>query len=67
MPTRHAHTLLFACPNCQLPLAITRMSKDKNCDDVDAELLRLKCSFCGKSSDVRAVTAKRHYVEDWPF
>jgi uncharacterized protein YlaI len=64
--TQYVHTLLFVCPECKSPVAINRVTKEKNLEMVDAARLRIKCSFCGKSSDVIAVTAKRHYLEEWP-
>jgi endogenous inhibitor of DNA gyrase (YacG/DUF329 family) len=63
--TRFVHTLLFACPECGSPVAINRVTNEKKLEIVDAERLRIKCSFCNKSSDVIAVTAKRHYLEEW--
>ncbi len=65
MATRFVHTLLFACPECNLPVAISRVSNEKNLEGVDAEQLQLRCSYCEKVSDATAVTAKRHYVEEW--
>jgi hypothetical protein len=65
MATRFVHTLLFACPDCNLPVAISRVSNAKNLETVDAERPQIKCSYCDKLSDVIAVTAKRHYVEEW--
>jgi uncharacterized protein YlaI len=65
MSTMYVHILLFVCPECNLPVAISRVSKEKNLEAVDAECLHIKCSYCDKSSDVTAVAAKKHYVEDW--
>ncbi len=62
---RYVHVLLFACPDCNLPVSISRVSNEKNLETVDAERLRIECSYCDKSCDVTAVTAKRHYVEEW--
>jgi aspartate carbamoyltransferase regulatory subunit len=64
MATRFVQTLLFACPECNLPVAISRVSKEKNCEGVDADNLRIRCSYCEKVSDTTAVIAKRHYVEE---
>jgi len=66
MTARFVHTLVFACPDCDLPIAISRVSKENNLENINAEVLRLKCSYCEKASSVRAVYAKRHYVEEWP-
>jgi aspartate carbamoyltransferase regulatory subunit len=62
---RFAHTLLFVCPECNLPVAISRVSHEKNFEAIDSERLRIKCSYCEKSSEVTAVMAKKHYVEEW--
>jgi aspartate carbamoyltransferase regulatory subunit len=62
---RYVHILLFACPDCNLPVSISRVSNEKNLETVDAERLHIKCSYCEKPSDVTVVTAKRHYVEEW--
>lgn len=62
---RYVHILLFACPDCDLPVSISRVSKEKNLETVDAEPLQIKCSYCDKSSHLTAVLAKRHYVEEW--
>ena len=64
-PVRYAHVLLFACPDCNLPVSISRVSNEKNLEIVDAERLRVTCSYCGKSSHVIATQARRHYVEEW--
>ena len=66
MATRFVHTLLFACPECNLPVAISRVSKEKNFEGVDAENLRIRCSHCERMSDTTAVMTKKHYVEEWP-
>ena len=63
---KYAHMLLFACPECNLPVAISRVSNEKNLERVDAESLHIICGYCGNSSDVTAVTAKAHFVEEWP-
>jgi hypothetical protein len=65
IPARYIHVLLFVCPDCNLPISISRVSNEKNLETVDAERLHITCSYCDRSSDVTSVTAKRHYVEDW--
>ena len=62
---RYAHTLLFVCPDCNLPIAISRISDKKNLEGVDGELVRIKCAYCEQASEVSAVTAKVHWVTDW--
>jgi len=61
----YVHILLFRCPDCNLPVAISRVSKEKTLEVVDAEFLHITCSYCDKLSDVPAAAAKKHYVEDW--
>jgi hypothetical protein len=67
MTIRFVHTLLFACPDCNLPVAINRVTEERSLETVDAERLCITCSYCEKSSDVIAVTAKRHYMEEWTY
>jgi aspartate carbamoyltransferase regulatory subunit len=64
-PVRYVHILLFACPDCSLPISISRVSNEKNFETVDTEHLHITCSYCEKSSDVTALAAKRHYVDEW--
>ena len=42
---RYAHTLLFVCPDCNLPIAISRISDKKNLEGVDGELVQIKCAY----------------------
>jgi len=62
-----AHTLLFACPDCGLPIAITRVSDPKNPEHVNSESLRITCSYCEKASEVPVETAKKHYIDGWDY
>jgi hypothetical protein len=61
----YVHILLFVCPDCDHPIAISRISEKRNLEDIDAESLRIFCSYCYNFSNVLAVAAKKHYVEDW--
>lgn len=61
---RYVHTLLFACPECNLPIVIGRLSTDKNGEKNEALLIR--CSYCSKSFKVPSQHARRRYVEEWP-
>ena len=65
MAARYVHVLLFVCPECNLPVAISRVSAEKNLESVDAERLHITCSYCDKSLNVSIATAKKHYVEEW--
>jgi uncharacterized protein YlaI len=62
---RYVHVLLFMCPECSLPVAISRVSKEKTLEMIDAERLHITCSYCDKSHNVTARTARKHYVEEW--
>jgi uncharacterized protein YlaI len=65
MATRFAHTLLFICPDCHLPISISRISNEKSLESVDAEVLKVKCSYCDQTTVMSSVVAKKHYVEEW--
>jgi hypothetical protein len=67
MSMRYVHTLLFDCPQRKLPIAISLISEQGNLEDIHAEALLIKCRNCENSAQVVAVTAKRHYVDEWPF
>jgi transcription elongation factor Elf1 len=62
---RYAHTLLFNCPDCDLPVSIACISQDKNLEQVASQTFRLHCSYCGKRSAMPGVAAKMHWVSDW--
>lgn len=64
--TRYVHIMLFVCPDCDHPIAISHISEKRSLEDIDAESLRIFCSYCYNFSNVTAVNAKKHYVEDWP-
>ena len=32
---RYAHTFLFVCPDCNLPIAISKISDEKNVEQID--------------------------------
>ena len=62
---RYAHTLLFMCPECNLPISISRVRPQKNLETTASESFRLRCDYCNKSSTVRALIAKAHWVTEW--
>jgi hypothetical protein len=64
--TKYVHTLLFQCPDCDLPIAISRVTEARNLEEIDAEPLRIFCTSCYNPSNVIAIMAKKHYVENWP-
>jgi len=67
MTMRYVHMLLFSCPNCKLPMAVARISKDQSLEPVDGERQKLICLFCEESADIIAADAKTHWVDKWPF
>jgi hypothetical protein len=62
---RYTHTLLFTCPECNLPVSVSRISHAKNLEDIEGRLVRIKCGYCEKTSDFIGTTAKTHWVSDW--
>ena len=64
---RYAHILLFACPECYLPISVSRISDYGNLEKIDAQKLNIWCHYCHSSADVLAVLAKKHTVESWPL
>lgn len=63
--SRFAHTLLFSCPQCNLPVSVVRISDLKNGEEIDGERIRFKCGFCDYTARAYGVTAKMHYVYEW--
>jgi uncharacterized protein YbaR (Trm112 family) len=63
---RYVHILLFACPGCNLPVVIDRVTEAVNTESVETGAIRLVCNYCGLASGASAVTAKKHFVEEWP-
>src|SRR5215472_5061696 len=63
--SRYAHTLLFVCPECNLPLATSRICNEKSMEMIDAQSFHLECGYCHASSTVVAATAKAHWVSEW--
>jgi hypothetical protein len=61
----YAHILVFACPDCNRPLAISHLSKERNLESIDALKLKIVCPDCRASTEVIAATAKRHLVQRW--
>jgi len=66
MTKQYAHVLLFACPDCDSPIAISLVTNERNLESTDGQSMRVFCTHCYNSSYVTAVMAKKHYVDDWP-
>ena len=62
---QYAHTLLFVCPDCKLPIAISKISDEKNLEQIDGARVCVTCNYCGHISEQLALTAKTHWVTDW--
>src|ERR1700694_2998750 len=58
------HLLLFGCPECGNPIAVSRVSEFYNLELLDATSFRVKCD-CGWSGDFLCAEARRHIVESW--
>lgn len=41
----HAQSLLFACPDCNFPIAISHISEQNNWEEVDEDIVIIKCIF----------------------
>jgi hypothetical protein len=63
---QYVHTLVFACPACNLPMAVCRTSDAKTHNAIASIPLRTRCSYCDKVGHVAIAAAKRHYVDEWP-
>lgn len=65
----YAHTLLFDCPSCNLPVAASRVQNEKNVEDLTATKLQIRCDYCEQISELTVVTARFHWVTEWrnPF
>jgi hypothetical protein len=64
-PQQYAHTFLFACPECKLPVSAARVSNEKAPETSDALKLNITCHYCQSPVQVLAATAKKHSVDAW--
>lgn len=63
--TEHfAHVLLFACPQCERPLASACASHKQNLEEADAHYFNPHC-HCGWTGPVMGLEAVKHFVEPW--
>jgi hypothetical protein len=63
---RFAHVLLFQCPDCRLPVSVARIADEGNFEGIDVGTIEINCSYCNTLADVSAISAIKHYVEQWP-
>lgn len=66
MKTRYAHSLLFACPNCQFPIVIACLSEQRVLEHAEEQFFAVTCGSCRYSFNLPASKAKKQYVEEWP-
>jgi hypothetical protein len=63
--TEHfAHVLLFACPQCERPLASACVTDKQNLEEADAHFFNPHC-HCGWSGAVIGLEAVKHWVQPW--
>jgi hypothetical protein len=66
MATQFAHLLLFVCPNCNFPIAVSCVSGERSLENIGGEHFAASCASCRYSFNIPGAAAKKHYVEDWP-
>ena len=64
MLTQYAHTLLFACPDCNRAIAVSVIS-DESSLEAEVRPVRVDCESCNRSFDLPALLAKMHVVTEW--
>jgi hypothetical protein len=63
--TEHfAHVLLFACPQCERPLASACAGTKRNLEEADAHFFNPHC-HCGWTGPVIGIEAVKHWVQPW--
>ena len=63
-PALYAHVLLFACPKCSRPMAVTCTSLKRNLEDADGHLFNPHC-HCGWGGPLSGFEASKHWVHPW--
>jgi len=59
-----AHVLLFACQQCDRPIASVRLSTEKVLEPINAVEFMLRCQ-CGWTGQIVGAHAVKHWVEPW--
>jgi hypothetical protein len=62
---RYAHTLLFVCPYCDLPIAVSQISHEKNLEGVQSATVQIECEYCSHSFEAKGYEAQMHWVTEW--
>jgi hypothetical protein len=55
---RYVHTLLFDCPRCKFPIAISLIKEEQNLEEIDVETLHTVYSL-----PARILDGRRHSQE----
>lgn len=63
----YAHTLLFICPECNLPVSVSRVASHKNLEDIESNIMKVRCDYCEDSFETRGYAAKMHWVTEWEW
>ena len=58
------HVLVFRCPKCTRPLAVSCISDKRSLEAADAHLFNPHC-HCGWSGSLAGFVAVKHWVEPW--
>jgi hypothetical protein len=58
------HVLVFRCPKCARPLAVSCTSDERTFEAADAHLFNLHC-HCGWMGSLAGFIAVKHWVEPW--
>ena len=62
---RYAHTFLFGCPACTLPISISLIRSEETLKTAESLSVEFKCGYCHEVSVLLAATAKAHWVTEW--
>jgi hypothetical protein len=63
---RYVHIFLFACPGCNFPVIVNRVTEENKPDAIGNESLQIDCGYCGLKSGAGTVSAHKHFLEEWP-
>jgi hypothetical protein len=58
------HVLVFRCPKCSRPLAVSCISDKRTLEAADAHLFNPHC-HCGWTGSLAGFIAAKHWVEPW--
>ena len=52
-------------PECNLPIAISRIRPEKNLETIESEKFDIRCEYCNESSTALANVARAHWITAW--